>query len=57
MVAALALVISYAAAGGCFLAYYLRTYHVPVRDVFLFTPQEMARLGATLSRVRQRLSH
>ena len=57
MGAALASVISYAAAGGCFLAYYLRTYHVPVRDVFLFTPQEMARLGATLSRVRQRLSH
>ena len=57
MGAALASVISYAAAGGCFLAYYLRTYHIPARDVFLFSPEELARLRALLSRVKQRFAH
>lgn len=57
MGAALASVISYAAAGVCFLAYYLRTYRIPVRDVFLFTPEETARLRQKLARVRKRLGH
>ena len=57
MGAALASVISYAAAGVCFLAYYLRTYRIPVRDVFLFTPEETAHLRQKLARVRKRLGH
>lgn len=55
MGAAAASVASYAVAGGCFLAYYLRTYHIPLRDVFLFRPEEIAHLKGKLSRVRQKL--
>lgn len=55
MGAAAASVASYAVAGGCFLAYYLRTYNIPVRDVFLFRPEEIARLKGMLNRVRHRL--
>ncbi|MED9820772.1 MAG: polysaccharide biosynthesis C-terminal domain-containing protein [Christensenellales bacterium] len=55
MGAAAASVASYAVAGGCFLAYYLRTYHIPLRDVFLFRPEEIARLKGKFSRVRQKL--
>ena len=56
MGAALSSVISYAAAGGLFLIYYLRTYQIPARDVFLFKPEEIARLKNMLSRVRRRLT-
>lgn len=55
MGAAAASVLSYAVAGGCFLAYYLRTYHIPVRDVFFFKPEEIARLKGMLQKVRRRL--
>ena len=44
MGAALSSVVSYRVAGGLFLLYYLRTYCVPVRDVFLFKPQEIRRI-------------
>ena len=56
MGAAAASVASYAVAGGCFLMYYLRTYNIPVRDVFLFRPEEIARLKGMLKKVRRRLS-
>ena len=56
MGAAAASVASYAVAGGCFLVYYLRTYNIPVRDVFLFRPEEIARLKGMLKKVRRRLS-
>ncbi len=55
MGAAVASVASYAAAGGCFLMYYLRTYGIPARDVFLFTPQEIARLKGMIAKVRRKL--
>jgi len=55
MGAAVASVVSYMAAGGCFLAYYLKTYHIPARDVFLFRPEEIARLKNMLGRVRRKL--
>ena len=56
MGAAAASVASYAVAGGCFLMYYLRSYNIPVRDVFLFRPEEIARLKGMLKKVRRRLS-
>ena len=56
MGAAAASVASYAVAGGCFLAYYLKTYGIPVRDVFLFKPEEIARLKGMLARVKRKLS-
>ena len=56
MGAALSSVISYAMAGGLFLLYYMRTYHVSVREVFLFSPQELARVKALLSRAARRLT-
>ena len=46
MGAALASVVSYAVAGGCFLVYYLRMYDIPVRDIFFFKPEEIARVKA-----------
>ena len=55
MGAAAASVASYAVAGVCFLAYYLRTYHISVHDVFLFKPEEIARLKGMLLKVRRRL--
>ena len=53
MGAAAASVISYMVAGGCFLGYYLKTYQIPARDVFLFRPEEIARLKGMLGKVRR----
>ena len=55
MGAAAASVVSYAVAGGCFLVYYLKTYKIPARDVFLFKPEEIARLKGMLLKVRRKL--
>jgi len=55
MGAAAASVVSYTVAGGCFLAYYLKTYKIPARDVFLFRPEEVARLKAMAGKVRRKL--
>ncbi len=44
MGAALSSVVSYAVAGGLFLVYYLRAYHIPARDVFVFSPGERAHM-------------
>jgi len=55
MGAAAASVVSYMVAGGCFLVYYLRTYKIPVRDVFLFKPEELARLKGMFAKVKRRL--
>ena len=55
MGAALASVISYAAAGGLFLMYYLRMYHIPVRDIFLFKPEEIVRLKSMAAKVGRKL--
>ncbi len=55
MGAAVSSVVSYTVAGGLFLAYYVRMYGVPVRDVFLFKPEEIAMLRGKLSRVKARL--
>ena len=56
MGAAVASVVSYMAAGGCFLAYYLRAYKIPARDVFLFRPEEIARLKSMFAKVRRKLT-
>ena len=56
MGAAVASVVSYMAAGGCFLAYYLKTYKIPARDVFLFRPEEIARLKGMFAKVRRKLT-
>ena len=56
MGAALSSVISYAMAGGLFLIYYMRTYHVAVREVFLFSPEELGRMKALLSRAAHKLT-
>lgn len=55
MGAAIASVASYTAAGALFLGYYLKTYRIPARDVFLFKPEEMDKLRGTLARVKRRL--
>ena len=55
MGAAAASVVSYTVAGGCFLVYYLKTYSIPARDVFLFRPEEIARLKGMLGKVRRKL--
>ncbi|MBR5302902.1 MAG: polysaccharide biosynthesis C-terminal domain-containing protein [Clostridia bacterium] len=55
MGAAAASVVSYTVAGGCFLAYYLKTYNIPARDVFLFKPEEIARLKGMLGKVKRKL--
>ena len=55
MGAALASVISYAVAGGCFLVYYLKTYDIPARDVFLFKAEERAWIGNKFAAVKRRL--
>ena len=55
MGAAVSSVVSYTVAGGLFLAYYVRMYGVPVRDVFLFKPEEIAMLRGKLSRVKAKL--
>ena len=56
MGAALSSVISYAVAGGLFLLYYLRTYDIPLRDVFVFSEKERSQLMGKLNAVRRRLS-
>ncbi|MDO5378812.1 MAG: polysaccharide biosynthesis C-terminal domain-containing protein [Clostridia bacterium] len=53
MGAAVASVVSYTAAGALFLGYYLKTYRIPVRDVFLFKPEETARLRGALARMKR----
>ena len=55
MGAAAASVVSYTVAGGCFLAYYLHSYDIPARDVFLFKPEEIARLKGMIGKVRRKL--
>lgn len=55
MGAAAASVVSYMVAGGCFLVYYLKTYNIPARDVFLFKPEEIARLKGMLLKIRKKL--
>ena len=55
MGAAAASVVSYTVAGGCFLAYYLKTYNIPARDVFLFRPEEITRLKGMIGKVRRKL--
>ncbi|MBQ7785249.1 MAG: polysaccharide biosynthesis C-terminal domain-containing protein [Clostridia bacterium] len=57
MGAAVASVVSYTAAGGCFLAYYLKMYRIPVRDVFLFRAEEIARLKNMALKVKRKLMH
>ena len=56
MGAALSSVVSYTVAGGMFLLYYLRTYRVPLRDVFLFRREELDRLAGMVGRVRRKLA-
>ena len=56
MGAAAASVVSYTVAGGCFLVYYLRSYDIPARDVFLFKPEEVARIKGMLGKVKRRLA-
>ena len=53
--AAVASVASYLAAGVLFLQYYMRTYHVPLRDIFLFAREERAQLRSKLQGIRRRL--
>ena len=55
MGAAAASVVSYTVAGGCFLAYYLKTYRIPARDVFLFRTEEIARLKGMIGKVKRKL--
>ena len=55
MGAALSSVVSYTAAGGLFLIYYLRTYSIPARAVFLFSAEERAWIGQKLLAVKRRL--
>lgn len=55
MGAAAASVVSYMVAGGCFLVYYLKTYQIPARDVFLFRPEELARLKGMFAKVKRKL--
>ena len=55
MGAALASVISYAVAGGCFLVYYLKSYNIPARDVFLFTKEERVWIAGKMKAVKRRL--
>ena len=57
MGAAVASVVSYTAAGGCFLAYYLKMYRIPVRDVFIFRAEEIARLKNMALKVKRKLMH
>ena len=55
MGAAAASVVSYTVAGGCFLAYYLKSYGIPARDVFLFKTEEIARLKGMIGKVKRKL--
>lgn len=57
MGAALSSVISYMVAGGLFLLYYLRTYQIPLRQVFLFSEEEIAMLRRKAEHVLRRLRH
>jgi len=55
MGAALSSVVSYTVAGGLFLVYYLRTYQIAAREVFVFSREERAHLANKLRAVARRL--
>lgn len=55
MGAALSSVVSYTVAGGLFLVYYLRTYGIAAREVFVFSREERASLARKLRAVARRL--
>lgn len=55
MGAALSSVVSYTVAGGLFLLYYLRTYHIAAREVFLFSKEERRALMGKWRAVCRRL--
>lgn len=55
MGAAASSVVSYMVAGGLFLGYYVRTYDVALREVFIFTPSEIRALKRKIGRVKSRL--
>lgn len=42
-------------AGALFLGYYVRTYDVPIKEVFIFTPSEIRALKRKIGRVKSRL--
>ena len=54
MGAAAASVASYLAAGLMFLGYYLSTFHIPVRDVFILSGEEIQHIKGRLARVVRR---
>lgn len=54
--AALSSVASYLAAGALFLHYYRKTYHIPLRDIFLFSEQEKNQLRSKIRGIRSRFS-
>ena len=55
MGAAVSSVASYTAAGVLFLSYYLHAYQIPLRDAFLFTPEEQTKLRGKLGRIGAKL--
>lgn len=55
MGAALSSVVSYTAAGGLFLVYYMRRYRVSAADVFLFRREEIDRMKGLLARAAHKL--
>ena len=55
MGAAAASVASYTAAGAMFLAYYVKTCHVPLRDIFLFKKSELEAIRGKLKAIMRRL--
>ncbi len=55
MGAALSSVVSYAVAGAVFLLYYVRTYHVRLRDVFLFDREEVLKIKGLAGRALHNL--
>lgn len=57
MGAALSSVISYSLAGGLFLVYYLHTYHIPFKNVFLFSKEERDQLMNKLFALKRKFVH
>ncbi len=57
MGAALSSVISYSLAGGLFLVYYLHTYHIPFKNVFLFSKEERDQLMNKLFALKRKFAH
>ena len=47
--------VSYAVAGFVFLGYYLKTYHIPLSAVFVFSPEEKAKLTSKIGAVKRKL--